>query len=114
MDRKPTCFPKLFKFKCSFAVALQGPHKIEEYLIKKSGHDGGVWAKSDANKGKKKSFVNVNINLIKAEVILRLPLEDYEATLLRMVSQGTARGVKIGFLVLIFTPGYEFWLLPWQ
>lgn len=53
MDRKATCFPKLFKFKCSFAVALQGPHKIKEYLIKNSGHHGGVWAKSDARKGKK-------------------------------------------------------------
>lgn len=64
-------------------------------------------------KKKKKSFVSANTNLIKNEVNLHLTLENYEITLLSMVSQEKARAIIVDFLVLIFTPGYEFWLLPW-
>lgn len=68
--------------------------KIKEYLIKKRGHDGRVLAKSDAKKKrKKKSFVSVNTNLIKTEVNLHFALENYERTLLSMVSQERARAI---------------------
>lgn len=86
--------------------------KIKEYLINRRVHDGRLWAKSDAKK-EKKSFVSANTNLIKNEVNLHLALENYEITLLSMVSQEKARAIIVDFLVLIFTPKYKFWLLPW-